>query len=150
MCATLGIAKFDAMLDSRRLPTRPMLVALVDALEKAPVPMIIKCSGGQDRASLAAAIFVLLRSGWAAQTQSEEQFARFPYLHFPKRTQRWLEQFPRYAALRARGKDVGRFIRDEYDPEDFAAWLVQNGMADRFSGIFSLPWQPHRPWFKFW
>ncbi len=47
------------MMDSRRLPLRPMLVALFDAFDRAPRPFVIKCSGGQDRTSLAAALYIV-------------------------------------------------------------------------------------------
>jgi len=127
-----------------------MLIGLVEAFEAAPEPVLMKCSGGQDRAGLAAAIFILLKKGWGELQIAQNQFARLPYLHFPHRTQGWLEQFPRYVAIRARGRSIGSFIRDEYDPEDFAAWLRVNNMGDRFSGVFSLPWQPHRNRFRFW
>jgi protein tyrosine/serine phosphatase len=150
ICARLSIARFDALLDSRRLPTRAMLVQLVELLEKAPAPMLVKCSGGQDRASLAAALFLLSKSGWSALAKAQKQFAHYPYLHFPQRTQRWLEQFPRFVYERARGRALGAYIRDDYDPEDFASWLRNNRMGDRFSGVFTLPWRPHRSRLRFW
>src|ERR1700742_2862913 len=46
-CARAGAAHFDAMLDSKRLPLREMLVALLDAFDAAPRPVLVKCSGGQ-------------------------------------------------------------------------------------------------------
>src|SRR6185437_1960388 len=51
ICRKWGVAHFDAMLDSRLLPTRAMLAGLFDAFEAAPRPFLIKCSGGQDRTS---------------------------------------------------------------------------------------------------
>lgn len=144
MCSRLGIERFDAMLDSRRLPTRDMLSALVEAFEKAPVPLLLKCSGGQDRTSLAAAIFILWRSGWTAIGDAKEQFARFPYLHFTKRGQGWLRQFPRYAEEAAHGTPIAQWIVESYDPEAFAIWLRAKGLGESFAGIFTLPWTPHR------
>jgi protein tyrosine/serine phosphatase len=87
-CARLGIAHIDAMMDSRRLPLKEMLVALIDAFDAAPRPFVIKCSGGQDRTSFAAALYTVHRDGWDATEQASKQFAQFPYLHFPKDNQR--------------------------------------------------------------
>src|ERR1700759_3047140 len=83
-CARQGVAHFDAMMDSRRLPLREMLVALIDAFDAAPRPFVIKCSGGQDRTSFAAALYIVHRGGWEAADRALRQFSRFPYLHFPK------------------------------------------------------------------
>jgi len=55
----LGIAHLDAMLDSRRLPTRGMLVTLIESFDTAPKPFLLKCSGGQDRTSFAAALYLI-------------------------------------------------------------------------------------------
>jgi len=88
-----GIVHRDVMLDSRNLPTREMLVALFDAFDRAPRPFLIKCSGGQDRTSFAAALFLIHRDGWGARDKALNHFSRFPYLHFPKEHQRWLQPF---------------------------------------------------------
>src|ERR1700733_9976510 len=50
-----NIAHFDAMLDSRKLPTQAMLIRLIETFDSAPRPFMLKCSGGQDRTSFAAA-----------------------------------------------------------------------------------------------
>src|SRR6185369_2025557 len=61
-----GIAHLDAMLDSRKLPTTDMLVQLIAAFDAAPRPFMLKCSGGQDRTSFAAALYLIHRDGWGA------------------------------------------------------------------------------------
>lgn len=144
MCARLSIARFDALLDSRRLPTRAMLSGLLEAFSAAPKPFLVKCSGGQDRASLAAALYLLHSRGWGALDRAEAQFSAFPHLHWPKREQRWMQEFPRYASREAKGVPLARWIAESYTPEGFAAFLESSGMADSFGGIFSLPWTPHR------
>lgn len=143
-CAALGIAHFDAMLDSRRLPLREMLVALFDALDAAPRPFLIKCSGGQDRTSFAAALYVVHRGGWSAMEQARAQFARFPYLHFPKAQQRWLGHFLLYAQARANGAPLHEWVRRDYAPEAFARWLTENGLGENFGGIWE-PWKRPAP-----
>ncbi len=49
VCEALGVVHLDAMLDSRKLPTRAMLAGLFEAFDGVPKPFIVKCSGGQDR-----------------------------------------------------------------------------------------------------
>ena len=93
-----GIAHLDAMLDSRRLPTQAMMARLIEAFDSAPRPFVLKCSGGQDRTSFAASLYLIHRGGWTAMDQARAQFARFPYLHFPKKHQRWLRPFLDFAA----------------------------------------------------
>src|ERR1700712_3720870 len=43
-----GIAHLDAMLDSRKLPTRALLLRLIASFNQAPRPFMLICSGGQD------------------------------------------------------------------------------------------------------
>jgi hypothetical protein len=140
-CARLGVAHFDAMMDSKRLPLRPMVVALFDAFDAAPRPFVIKCSGGQDRTSLASALYIVHRFGWDAAERAQRQFSAFPYLHFPKRPQRWLRQFLPYARVQAQDALLSDWVRSEYDPRRFSQWLDANGHAGTYSGIWE-PWKP--------
>jgi len=144
ICAREDVVHIDAMLDSRRLPLGDMLVALFDAFDAAPRPFAIKCSGGQDRTSLAAALYLIHRNGWNAMDAALRQFARVPYLHFPRRRQRWLKVFLRYAQVEAKGTPIGEWVRRDYHPEKLAQWLQANGMADSFNGIWE-PWKPPAP-----
>jgi len=88
-CLGSGVRYLNAMLDSRLLPTPMMLRALWDCFDRARTPLVIKCSGGQDRTSLAAALYLLERRGWNVMKEAEAQFTRLPFLHFPKPEQRW-------------------------------------------------------------
>jgi protein tyrosine/serine phosphatase len=140
-CERHGVTHFDAMLNSRRLPRREMLLALFDAFDAAPKPFLIKCSGGQDRTSFAAALYLIHRQGWNAMAQARAQFARFPYLHLPKKQQRWLQHFLDFANSGANGAPIREWIERAYDPGALAAWLEANGKADSFHSIFEM-WQP--------
>ena len=137
-CLDGGVRYFNAMLDSRLLPTRGMLGALWDSFDRARGrgPVLIKCSGGQDRTSLAAALYLLERQGWEALEGAEGQFARFPYLHFPKPEQRWLAAFPRFARERAGSAPIGHWVRDGYDPHDLARWLDRHVGVRSYAGIY--------------
>lgn len=143
-CAQLGIAHFDVTLNSRRLPLRPMLVSLFDAFDAAPRPFVVKCAGGQDRTSLAAALYIVHRHGWDALEGAQRQFSRFPYLHFPREHQRWLRQFLPFANEQSKGAPLADWVRNEYDPAMFARWLDANGFAGTYNGIWE-PWKPPAP-----
>jgi len=142
----LGVAHFDAMLDSRKLPTREMLTRLMTAFAQAPRPFVVKCSGGQDRTALAMALYLIDRGGWPALEQARRQFARFPYLHFPKRHQRWLARFPDFAAEDANGAALADWIARDYAPEKFKAWLDGRGMGDFYAAVFTVPTRSPRQW----
>jgi hypothetical protein len=141
-----GIAHLDAMLDSRKLPTRAMLMRLIEAFDSAPRPFVLKCSGGQDRTSFAAALYLIHRSGWNAMAEAQAQFARFPYLHFPKKHQRWLKPFLDFAAEDAGGLDLAAWIAERYAPERLKAWLDGHGMAETYAGIFLVPTRSPFQW----
>ena len=134
VCAALGAPHFDAMLDSRHLPTRDMLVCLMDALEKAPRPFLLKCSGGQDRTGLAGALYLIQRDGWGARETAQKQFTGIVKKH-----QRWLKQFPSFAEEQAHGRELSDWIRNDYEPRALAQWLTAKGLGDSFKGIFEKP-----------
>ena len=141
-----GIAHLDAMLDSRKIPTRDMLVRLIEAFDTAPRPFLLKCSGGQDRTSFAAALYLIHRDGWQAMATARRQFARFPYLHFPKRHQRWLKAFLDFAAEDAAGLPLAVWIRERYTPENAKAWLDAHGLAGSYAAIFTVPTRSPYQW----
>jgi hypothetical protein len=144
--AALGIMHFDAMLDSRRLPTRTLLVRLFDVFDAAPRPFMLKCSGGQDRTSFAAGLYLIHREGWSAMDKARSQFARWPFLHFPKKHQRWLKPFLDFAAEGAKGIPIATWIRQSYDPAQLQAWLTAHGLADSHAGIFLVQTRSPRQW----
>lgn len=146
LAARNGIAHLDAMLDSRKLPTREMLVRLIETFDEAPRPFMLKCSGGQDRTSFAAALYLVHRDGWAALDIARRQFARFPYLHFPKRHQRWLKPFLEFAAEDSQGAPLATWVRDTYTPERAKAWLDSHGLADSYKAIFTKPTRSPFQW----
>ena len=141
-----GITHLDAMLDSRKLPTRAMLERLVESFDSAPKPFMLKCSGGQDRTSLASALYLIHRDGWDALPAARAQFARFPYLHFPKTHQRWLRPFMNFAQESASGRPLADWIRDDYTPEKLKTWLDTHGLADSYAAIFTAPTRSPFQW----
>ena len=142
----LGIAHLDAMLDSRKLPTTAMLATLVESFDTAPRPFLLKCSGGQDRTSFAAALYLIHRDGWNAMDRASAQFARFPYLHFPKAQQRWLKLFLDFARQDSHGVPLAQWIAQGYTPEKLKAWLDANGNEASYAAIFTRPTRSPRQW----
>ena len=141
-----GIAHLDAMLDSRKLPTRAMLQRLIEAFDQAPRPFLLKCSGGQDRTSFAAALYLIHRGGWSAFDAAAAQYARFPYLHFPKAHQRWLRPFLDFAREDAKGASLSAWIATSYAPERLQTWLATRQLADSHAGIFTVPTRSPNQW----
>ncbi len=141
-----GIAHLDAMLDSRKLPTRAMLVRLIEAFDTAPRPFLLKCSGGQDRTSFAAALYLIHQGGWPAMGPAKQQFARFPYLHFPKTQQRWLKAFLDFAVQDADDLPLATWIAERYTPQNAKAWLDSHGLADGYASIFTQPTRSPNQW----
>ncbi len=139
VAAAREVAHFDTMLNSRRLPTRRMLLDLIAAFDAAPKPMLLKCSGGQDRSSFAAALYILHRKGWSAFDEAMQQFARWPYLHLPKQQQRWLKPFFAFAREDAGGHPVAAWIADGYTPEKLKAWLDGHELGDSYRGVYDRP-----------
>jgi hypothetical protein len=144
VCEAIAGHHLDAMLDSRKLPTRDMLARLMDTFEEAPKPFLFKCSGGQDRTGLAAALYLIHRDGWGAREAADRHFAALPYLHFPKKNQRWLRLFTAFAQESARGEPLAQWVRQAYEPADLAAWLQARGHAGSFEKIFTAP--TRSPW----
>ena len=142
----LGIVHLDAMLDSRKLPTTTMLATLIECFDTAPKPFLLKCSGGQDRTGFAAALYLLHREGWGAMDLASAQFARFPYLHFPKSQQRWLKLFLEFARQDSRGLPLAQWIAQGYTPQKLKAWLDANGNEASYAAIFTKPTRSPRQW----
>jgi len=134
-CERLGIAHFDVRVNSRTLPARRTLLDLFGAVDKSQRPFLIKCSGGQDRTSFASSLYIVDRFGWSAAAQAQQQFAGWPYLHMPKRHQRWARLFLTYAREKAGDLPIRQWIAADYTPEDFMAWLDARGMEDSFRNL---------------
>ena len=132
LAAALNISHFDVRLSSRNLPSRSGLVALFNAFAAAKPPLLLKCSGGQDRTGLAAALYLLQWKGPDALSEAEAQLRFWPYLHWPKRHQLWLRHFPAYAVMQAGSMRVADWARTRYDAGAFAAWLNSRGLGKSY------------------
>ena len=131
----LDIRHFDVRLSSRLIPSRNALADLMDAFENAPRPFLIKCSGGQDRTSFAAASYLLHIGGPSALERAQAQFALWPYLHRPRRNQRWMRYFPAFAGDAMGSAPFAEWLRHDYDPNAFAEWLARKGEGSSFLAL---------------
>jgi hypothetical protein len=136
VCARLGIAHHDAMLSSKNLPSAAMLRRLLAAFDASPKPLLLKCSGGQDRTSFASALFILHRQSWAGESAALAQFAAWPYLHLPKPHQRWLRLFVAFAREAGHGMSLTTFVQQHYSAEAFQAWLDARGEHGAYHNVY--------------
>jgi len=136
-CLKLGVRYLNATLDSRLLPTPAMLRELWDCFDRARTPLLIKCSKGQERTNLAAALYLIERHGWTwrSMVEADAQFARFRFLRFPKPEEIWLRHFPEFARERAQGAPIREWVRSGYDPRELAEWLEKRLGRGSFRGI---------------
>ena len=139
VCRRAGVVHVDAKLNSRQLPTPAMIVDLLDAYDASPRPLLIKCSGGQDRTSFAAGLYLLHRHGPQAFALAERQFARWPYLHWPKRRQRWLKLFLYFARERSCETSLRNWTEKHYSAAEFRSWLKARGEGQSFRGLYDVP-----------
>jgi protein tyrosine/serine phosphatase len=136
VCRQIGVTHCDVKLNSRRLPTPDMLLDLLRAFEGAQRPFLLKCSGGQDRTSFAAALYLLHTRGWNARQDAEAQFARWPYLHLPKQQQRWLRHFLTFIEEHSGPLSLREWIAARYTAEEFKNWLEARGLGSAFRGLY--------------
>jgi protein tyrosine/serine phosphatase len=132
LAAKLGIAHFDVKLDTRKLPSRDRVLALFEAFRWAEKPILMKCSGGQDRTSLASALY-LLHEGEPLE-KAQAQFAPWPYLHRPTVQQLWMYAFPAYALSEAKGAKLAQWAQS-YSPEHYVQWLKARRMGGSYESI---------------
>lgn len=135
ICRQLAVQRYELKFNSRALPSRELLIEMLRAFDGSEKPALIKCSGGQDRTSFAAALYVVQTDGWGSIANALNQFARWPYLHFPKKQQHWLRMFLTYAFRQANGLTLAEWIESKYIPEQFMDWLDKEGLRGSFRNL---------------
>ena len=128
LCNQLNIKHIDVSLHSRRLPKKATLIEMVRVFNIADRPILLKCSGGADRTGLAAALFLLNEYGIECLPEALQQLKFFPYLHFPRKHQRWIAHLPRYFAATHRDKTLADWAQKVYSHTNFANWLCENNL----------------------
>lgn len=74
-----GIDFVQVSLSATRFPDKEQLLALCDLFDRARYPLLLHCRAGADRAGMASAIYVLLRT--SDLDRAREELALFPYGH---------------------------------------------------------------------
>jgi hypothetical protein len=135
-CAARGVRHLDLPINSRRLPRRAELLALLDAFAEAPAPALLKCSGGADRTGLAAFLYLLDRDGPGAYPAAERHLRAWPYLHVPKPQQRWMRRFlDHWRGTGGPDMPIRRWLAEVYTAEGFAAWLEARGLRRTYRNV---------------
>ncbi|WP_456451885.1 fused DSP-PTPase phosphatase/NAD kinase-like protein [Hydrogenimonas sp.] len=78
-CDEMGVALLDVSIFSRRIPDDTMLLALKNAFEKAPKPMLMHCKAGADRSSLAAVLYLHWMAGVPLEEAMKRHLRFWPY-----------------------------------------------------------------------
>ena len=123
ICKNLGISHLNSPLHARRSPGKEALVTLLKAFETASFPILIKCSGGADRTTLASCLYLLKIYGKHGLDEANKQTRFWPYLHLPQRHQRWIKYFPEFFAESHNGTTLIDWIESFYTEEVFGEWL---------------------------
>ena len=131
--ARLGVAVFDAPLDSGRPPSRERLLHLLDTFARMPEPALVFCKSGADRAGFAASLFVLHTGGALAAAQAQLSW-RFGHL---RRSRAGVLDalLARYGAETGGERSFADWVCHGYDPEavqrDFRAGRIAGFVNDR-------------------
>ena len=129
ICKNLGIIHMDSPLHSRRLPKKEALLKLLEAFEEASFPILIKCSGGADRTTLASCLYILKMHGEQGLEKAGRQTRFWPYLHLPQRHQRWIKYFPEFFSESHKGTTLINWIESFYTQELFGEWLKERQLG---------------------
>jgi protein tyrosine phosphatase (PTP) superfamily phosphohydrolase (DUF442 family) len=131
--ARLGLVHVDMALESRGAPHKDRLLRLIDIYQSMTAPTLIHCKSGADRAGLAAALYILLRGGTAAQARRQLSWR---YGHVSASRTGILDAFVlRYAASGEGRKPFLDWLREDYDEQvlrrDFHAHGLASFINDR-------------------
>jgi protein tyrosine/serine phosphatase len=62
----LGLEHVDIEWTVRSIPSRPLLLSFLRAVEELPRPILVHCQAGADRTGLASALYGMIELGWDA------------------------------------------------------------------------------------
>lgn len=137
VCGNMGVELISVSLSSRKLPPRSLVLEILDALEQAPRPLLIKCSGGADRTSFVSGLYAMQKTFEitgasnmdAVVATALHQTRRLPYLHFPKKKQRWIRAFFEFYRDDHQGLSPRTWVERRYNRDRFADHLRGRGLA---------------------
>ncbi|MHC4393756.1 MAG: tyrosine-protein phosphatase [Planctomycetota bacterium] len=116
-CERLGIEHLNVRMRARRWPKTHEILALLDAFDAGPYPMILHCQGGADRSGLASAIFRMVHLDEDPEDADCELSAlRYGHLGAVSGTSE-LGDFVELFQDTHRGKPFRRWVVEDYQVE---------------------------------
>ena len=128
VCAAHDCRHFDVLLSSKRLPSREILLHLMDLMESEPKPLLVKCAGGAERTGLTSALWLLLQGQGIAAARG--QLKLFPYLHWPKKQQRWIREFLNFYEATHDNLPLRDWLSQRYSDDALAQFMIDQGKGD--------------------
>jgi protein tyrosine phosphatase (PTP) superfamily phosphohydrolase (DUF442 family) len=153
----LGVTMIYIPIGVSQLPTRPEMIQIIRALDRAPRPVLIHCKTGADRTGLAA-VLIALKNGESFEHAKAGQL-RLAYLHVGQWGEDVDDVLTQYQEdMAAEGKPIDgyaqfrRYVLEEYYPSFYHARIapVQNTLTGRPGQIVTFTVQitnlARRPW----
>lgn len=112
-CRELGLRHLSAPLSARRWPRKTELLAILDAFDTGPYPMLIHCLAGADRTGLASALY-RIRRGELPQDAATELSAWHYHLGAIAGTGE-IDDFIDLYRRKHGGKALRRWLREDYE-----------------------------------
>ncbi|MBM3358527.1 MAG: hypothetical protein FJY54_12475 [Betaproteobacteria bacterium] len=132
----LGIEVHDIEFRSRGLPDIAALLKLVDALQRAPRPLLVHCRDGADRPGLASAVALLLDGNHDLDAATGQTSLYYRVIREDSIGREFLRAYR--AALEATGR--------KHTPEHLISW-IKNGYVDSMGNLrFIIDHVDNRPW----
>ncbi|NOZ09837.1 MAG: dual specificity protein phosphatase family protein [Gammaproteobacteria bacterium] len=144
VCESKGVLHLNVILNSRWIPRQNDLIELFEAFKTAPQPILMKCSGGADRTSLASALFILFQAATEPSGRkpveivetAKRQIRFLPYLHLPKKHQRWIKYFIDFYVEDHANLSPLEWVHQRYRWEHFAKYMLDRGLAGYWAGPY--------------
>lgn len=128
VCAAHECVHHDVLLSSKRLPSREVLLTLLNLIENEPKPLLLKCAGGAERTGLASVLWVLSQGMGVDAARSH--LRAFPYLHIPKKQQRWIREFLAFYIQTCDGLTMRKWLETVYSDQALAKFMIDQGKGD--------------------
>ncbi len=74
-CARRGIALFHVPMSPKKTPTSEIAARLLDALDRAPRPLLVHCNQGADRTGFACVVDLVARHDWQLEHALDTQLS---------------------------------------------------------------------------
>ncbi|MDQ2090468.1 fused DSP-PTPase phosphatase/NAD kinase-like protein [Marimonas arenosa] len=114
-CEKLGLEVISFPMASSALPSKKIVLDLVEVLERAPRPLMIHCKSGADRTGFVAGIYLMHFKGTSPKDAARQLTWRHAHNKFSKKAV-LSEFFALYQPAHEAGIGFLDWVRDSYDP----------------------------------